>query len=155
MAWTVSALFSEQFVTVVPPQMTREHMQFGSTADAMYQSLNLMSMHRPDLVAVFGADHIYRMDVRQMVLCFDAFNSQWPIFSSHYQGPTARVIRGELDKVLLGAATIRNSLLLPRGVPRRRRLFRIGKAPACRRRHTAAKDATRTVPIRPTWTPPC
>lgn len=257
-AWTVSALFSEQFVTVVPPQMTQECMQFGGTADAVYQSLNLMNMHRPDLVAVFGADHIYRMDVRQMVRfhseneaditvaalpvpldqassfgiietdvagkiqgfqekpalakpmpndpqrayasmgnylfsadllrsaleeahqrgetdfghhvlprlsqthrvfaydfssnvvpgtkpyeeagywrdvgtldtyfeahmdvlgiepCFDAFNPQWPIYSSHYQGPTARVIGGALDNVLLGAATIvsdatiRNSLL--------------------------------------------
>jgi glucose-1-phosphate adenylyltransferase len=257
-AWTVSTLFSEQFVTVVPPQMTQAHMQFGGTADAVYQSLNLMNMHRPDLVAVFGADHIYRMDVRQMVRfhcesdadvsvaaipvpldqaanfgiieadasgrvlgfhekpvfakpmpddpqCayasmgnylfnadllrqaleeahqrgetdfghhvlprlsrshrvfaynfahnevpgtkpyeelgywrdvgtldtyyeahqdvlgikprFDAFNPQWPIYSSHYQGPTARVIRGNLDNVLLGAAAIvsdaniRNSIL--------------------------------------------
>lgn len=66
-AWTVSALFSEQFVTVVPPQMTKENIVFGGTADAVYQSLNLMDMHRPDLVAVFGADHIYRMDVRQMM----------------------------------------------------------------------------------------
>ena len=66
-AWTVSTLFSEQFVTVVPPQMTRDRTLFGGTADAVYQSLNLLDMHRPDLVAVFGADHIYRMDVRQMV----------------------------------------------------------------------------------------
>ena len=257
-AWTVSPLFSEQFVTVVPPQMTKEHTLFGGTADAVYQSLNLMEMHRPDLVAVFGADHIYRMDVRQMVRFhrenaadatlaalpvpldqassfgiveadasgriiafqekprqakpmpndpqrayasmgnylfsadllrevlegahkrgetdfgqhvlprlleshrvfaydfatnvvpgtkpyeeqgywrdvgtldtyfeahldvlgieprFDAFNPQWPVFSSHYQGTTARVHRGELDNVLLGAATIvsdaniRNSIL--------------------------------------------
>jgi glucose-1-phosphate adenylyltransferase len=33
----------------------------------VYQSINLLRIHRPDLVAVFGADHIYRMDVRQMV----------------------------------------------------------------------------------------
>ncbi len=257
-AWTVSALFSDQFVTVVPPQMAKEGALFGGTADAVYQSLNLMNMHRPDLVAVFGADHIYRMDVRQMIRfhCenqadatvaalpvplaqasnfgiidtdaagrisgfqekpkqakpmpgdpehafasmgnylfsadllrsaleeahergetdfghhvlprlskthrvfaynfatnvvpgtkpyeepsywrdvgtldayfeahvdvlgmeprFDAFNPQWPIYSSHYQGPTARVIRGALDNVLMGAATIvsdatiRNSIL--------------------------------------------
>jgi len=257
-AWTVSALFSEQFVTVVPPQMTKMHEAFGGTADAVYQSLSLMDMHRPDLVAVFGADHIYRMDVRQMVNFhlekqadvtvaalpvpldqasnfgiidtdgtgrisgfeekpmqarpmpgdpqhaygsmgnylfnadllrtaleeahqrgetdfghqvlphlsrthrvfaynfatnvvpgtkpyeekaywrdvgtldtyyaahrdvlgsephFDAFNPQWPVYSSHYQGPTARVIRSELDNVLMGAATlitgakIRNSIL--------------------------------------------
>ena len=246
-AWAVSALFSDQFVTVVPPQMSKEHPMFGGTSDAVYQSLNLMNMHRPDLVVVFGADHIYRMDVRQMVRfhCenhadatvaaipvpldqasnfgiietdasgkiigfqekpkqakpmpgdsqrafasmgnylfgadllrssleeahqrgetdfghhvlprlsqthrvfaydfstnevpgtkpyeergywrdvgtldtyfeahqdvlgmeprFDAFNPQWPIYSSHYQGPTARVLRGELDNVLMGAATI-------------------------------------------------
>ena len=257
-AWTISALFSDQFVTVVPPQMTKENALFGGTADAVYQSLNLMDRHRPDLVAVFGADHIYRMDVRQMVRfhcesqadatvaalpvpldqasgfgvietgadgCirgfqekpanprpmpsdprrayasmgnylfnadflravledahqrgetdfgqhvlprltdtnrifaydfatnevpgakpyeergywrdvgtldayfeahqdvlgleprFDAFNPQWPIYSSHYQGPTARVVQGNLDNVLLGAATIvhgaqvRNSIL--------------------------------------------
>src|SRR4030042_5764231 len=57
------------------------------------------------------------MDLLGREPCFDAFNPQWPIYSSHYQGPTARVIRGELDNVLLGAATIvsgatiRNSLL--------------------------------------------
>jgi len=257
-AWSVSALFSNQFVTVVPPQMSQDRTSFGGTADAVYQSLSLMDMHRPDLVAVFGADHIYRMDVQQMVrfhcerdadvsvaalpvlleqaaefgiietdakqrICgfqekpaqakpmpsdptrayasmgnylfkasvlhealeeahqrgetdfghhvlprllqthrafaydfmtnevpgtkpyeekgywrdvgtldayfeahldalgleprFDAFNPQWPIFSSHYQGPTARVMSGNLENVMMGAATtidganIRNSIL--------------------------------------------
>lgn len=257
-AWSVSALSSDQFVTVVPPQMSPDHTSFGGTADAVYQSLSLMDMHRPDLVAVFGADHIYRMDVQQMVrfhcekdadvsvaalpvpigqasefgiietdlmqrICgfqekpkqakpmpndptrayasmgnylfkasvlrttleeahqrgetdfghhvlprlakthrvfaydfttnevpgtkpyeekgywrdvgtldayfeahldvlgleprFDAFNPQWPIFSSHYQGPTARVVSGNLNNVMMGAATIidganiRNSIL--------------------------------------------
>ena len=259
-AWTVSTLFSDQFVTVVPPQMTKEHTLFGGTADAVYQSLNLMEMHKPDLVAVFGADHIYRMDVRQMVRqhCehdadvsvaalpvpldqvssfgiietdsagritafhekprqakpmpgnpdrafasmgnylfkasvlrealeeanragetdfghhvlprllkthrmfaydfatndvpgtksyeekgywrdvgtldayfdahldvlgleprFDAFNPQWPIYSSHYQGPTARVVRGQLDNVLLGAATIVSEAKVKNSILRR------------------------------------
>ena len=259
-AWTISALFSDQFVTVVPPQMTKENMLFGGTADAVYQSLNLMDMHRPDLVAVFGADHIYRMDVRQMVRFhneveadvtvaalpvpladassfgvieadargkilafhekpkspkpmpgnpqyafasmgnylfnaellrealksahargetdfghhvlpnllktnsvyaydfatnevpgtkpyeergywrdvgnldayfeaqqdvlglephFDAFNPQWPIYSSHYQGPTARVVQGHLDNVLLGAATIVSGARVSNSILRR------------------------------------
>jgi glucose-1-phosphate adenylyltransferase len=259
-AWAVSTLFSDQFVTLVPPQMTKEHTLFGGTADAVYQSLNLMDMHRPDLVAVFGADHIYRMDVRQMVRfhCehdadvsvaalpvpldqassfgiietdvsgrisgfqekpkqakpmpndsqrayasmgnylfnasvlrealeeahkagetdfghhvlprlskthsvyaydfatnvvpgtksyeekgywrdvgtldayfdahrdvlglephFDAFNPQWPIYSSHYQGPTARVVQGELDNVLLGAATIVSGARIKNSILRR------------------------------------
>ncbi|MGE5321208.1 MAG: glucose-1-phosphate adenylyltransferase, partial [Hyphomicrobiaceae bacterium] len=260
-AWTIHALFSEQFVTVVPPpQMTQEHGLFGGTSDAVYQCLNLMNMHRPDMVVVFGADHIYRMDVRQMVYfhCeneadvtvaalpvpleqasnfgiieadsadritgfqekpkhakpmrsdpqqayasmgnylfsadllrtaleeahqrgetdfghevlphlagthrvfaydfstnvvpgakayeeqgywrdvgtldayfdahhdvlgmeprFDAFNTQWPIFSSNYQGPTARVIDGELDNVLMGAATIVNGAKIRDSILRR------------------------------------
>lgn len=259
-AWTVSTLFSEQFVTVVPPQMSRECSLFGGTADAVYQSLSLMEMHRPDLVAVFGADHIYRMDVQQMVRfhCendadatisalpvalgqasnfgileadasgrvsgfeekpwhpkpmpddpqhayasmgnylfnadmlratledahkrgetdfghhvlprlleshrvlaynfasnaapgarpyeeqaywrdvgtldayfeahrdmlgleprFDGFNPQWPIFSSHYQGTTALVIRSEVDNTLLGAATIVNNATIRNSILRR------------------------------------
>src|SRR5213083_3053747 len=40
--------------------------QFKGTADAVYQYLELLQSHQPDLVAVFAADHIYRMDVRQM-----------------------------------------------------------------------------------------
>ena len=37
---------------------------------------------------------------------FDAFNPQWPIFSSNYQGPVARIINGQIDNSLLGAATV-------------------------------------------------
>jgi glucose-1-phosphate adenylyltransferase len=66
-AWTISPLLRDQFVTVVPPQMQDGNIWFHGTADAVYQSINLLRIHRPDLVAVFGADHIYRMDVRQMV----------------------------------------------------------------------------------------
>lgn len=65
--WTVSPLFPDQFVTVVPPQMREDKVWFRGTADAVYQSINLLRIHRPDLVVVFGADHVYRMDVRQML----------------------------------------------------------------------------------------
>jgi glucose-1-phosphate adenylyltransferase len=40
---------------------------------------------------------------------FDAFNPQWPIYSSNYQGPVARVIGGEINDTLLGAATVINA----------------------------------------------
>ena len=66
-AWTISQLLPNQFVTVVPPQRLDDNVYFRGTADAVYQSINLLRIHQPDLVAVFGADHIYRMDVRQMV----------------------------------------------------------------------------------------
>ncbi len=66
-AWTISPLLKDQFVTVVPPQMLLGESWFQGTADAVNQNLNLIEEHGPDLVAVFGADHIYRMDISQMV----------------------------------------------------------------------------------------
>lgn len=65
--WAISRLMPEEFVSVVPPQMHSGTESFRGTADAVYQSLSLIETFRPDLVAVFGADHVYRMDVRQMV----------------------------------------------------------------------------------------
>ncbi|MEA3304150.1 MAG: glucose-1-phosphate adenylyltransferase [Pseudomonadota bacterium] len=66
-AWRLSPLVPSQFITVVPPQMMEGEQWFQGTADAVHQNLNLIENHTPDLVAVFGADHIYRMDIRQMV----------------------------------------------------------------------------------------
>lgn len=65
-SWGMAPIFPEQFVTVVPPQMREGPEWFQGTADAVYQNLSLIRQHAPDLVAVFGADHIYRMDVQQM-----------------------------------------------------------------------------------------
>lgn len=65
-AWSISPLLQDQFVTVVPPQMKEGTSWFMGTADAVYQNLNLLKEQRPDIVAVFGADHVYRMDIRQM-----------------------------------------------------------------------------------------
>lgn len=66
-AWTISPLFQNQYVTVVPPQMRVGEHWFEGTADAIHQNINLIEEHRPDLVVIFGADHVYRMDIRQMV----------------------------------------------------------------------------------------
>ncbi|MDT8403001.1 glucose-1-phosphate adenylyltransferase [Sulfuriflexus sp.] len=259
-SWTLSPLLPDQFVTVVPPQMHNGKGWFAGTADAVYQNLNLLKEHRPDIVAVFGADHIYRMDIKQMMWfhlhrhadvsvaaipvpleqasdfgviettdesqitafrekpkhpkpmprdparayasmgnylfnadvlidvlekthargetdfghhvlprllsthrlfaydfsCnevpgvksfeeasywrdigtldayftahqdvlgmeprFDAFNPQWPIFSSNYQGPVARVIGGKIDNSLLGAATVVNNATIRNSIIRR------------------------------------
>jgi glucose-1-phosphate adenylyltransferase len=66
-AWGLSPIIFGHFITVVPPQMREGPEWFQGTSDAVYQNLNLVHKHRPDLVAVFGADHIYRMDMRQMI----------------------------------------------------------------------------------------
>ena len=66
-AWGHTLSYSGQFITVVPPQMREGPEWFQGTSDAVFQNINLIKSHAPDLVAVFGADHIYRMDVRQMI----------------------------------------------------------------------------------------
>ncbi len=49
---------------------------FKGTADAVHQCLDVLQAHSPDLVAVFAADHVYRMDVRQMVAFHRAKNAE-------------------------------------------------------------------------------
>jgi len=64
--WRFSTLLGN-YVTPVPAQMRRGPHWFAGSADAIYQNLNLIGDEDPDVVCVFGADHIYRMDPRQMV----------------------------------------------------------------------------------------
>ena len=51
----------------VPAQQRLGPQWYTGSADAIYQSLNLIHDEKPDLVIVFGADHVYRMDPRQMI----------------------------------------------------------------------------------------
>lgn len=67
MHWNLSSVVKDHFVTVVPPQMRMGPEWFQGTADAVFQNVNLIQQHNPGLVIIFGADHIYRMDIRQMV----------------------------------------------------------------------------------------
>ncbi|WP_204035404.1 glucose-1-phosphate adenylyltransferase [Micromonospora qiuiae] len=64
--WRMSTLLGN-YVTPVPAQQRRGPWWFAGSADAIYQSFNLIYDEQPDYVIVFGADHIYRMDPRQMV----------------------------------------------------------------------------------------
>lgn len=66
-AWGQTLSFHGQFINVVPPQMREGPEWFQGTSDAVFQNINLIELHAPDMVAVFGADHVYRMDVRQMI----------------------------------------------------------------------------------------
>jgi len=66
-SWTLARFIPDHFVTVVPPQMQTGPEWFQGTADAVGQNLHLIETFQPDFVAVFGADHVYRMDVRQML----------------------------------------------------------------------------------------
>lgn len=65
--WVLSSVIKDHFVAVVPPQMRMGPEWFQGTADAIFQNINLIRQHNPKLVIIFGADHIYRMDIRQMM----------------------------------------------------------------------------------------
>jgi glucose-1-phosphate adenylyltransferase len=64
--WRMSSLLGD-YVTPVPAQQRLGPKWFAGSADAIYQSLNLVYDENPAYVVVFGADHVYRMDARQMI----------------------------------------------------------------------------------------
>jgi glucose-1-phosphate adenylyltransferase len=64
--WRMSTLLGN-YVTTVPAQQRVDKNWYLGSADAIYQSLNLMHDERPEIVVVVGADHVYRMDFSAMV----------------------------------------------------------------------------------------
>ncbi|MFE6287283.1 glucose-1-phosphate adenylyltransferase [Streptomyces sp. NPDC057877] len=64
--WRMSSLLGN-YVTPVPAQQRLGPRWYLGSADAILQSLNLVYDERPEYVVVFGADHVYRMDPRQML----------------------------------------------------------------------------------------
>ncbi len=64
--WRMSTLLGN-YVTPVPAQQRLGPQWYQGSADAIYQSMNLINDHKPDIIVVFGADHVYRMDASQMV----------------------------------------------------------------------------------------
>jgi glucose-1-phosphate adenylyltransferase len=64
--WRLSQLLGN-YITPVPAQQRLGPRWYTGSADAIYQSLNLIYDARPDIVLVFGADHVYRMDPAQMI----------------------------------------------------------------------------------------
>jgi glucose-1-phosphate adenylyltransferase len=66
--WQFGNLLPSQFIIPVPAQMrTSDETWYQGTADAIYQNIDLIKQAEPDLVLVFSADHIYRMNVRDMI----------------------------------------------------------------------------------------
>lgn len=66
--WEVSGLLRHHFIIPVPAQMrTPGEDWYRGTADAIYQNVNLIEQADPHVVAIFGADHIYRMNIREMI----------------------------------------------------------------------------------------
>ncbi len=66
--WEASSLLKQHFIIPVPAQMRSPGEDwFRGTADAIYQNINLIEQADPHFVVIFGADHIYRMNIREML----------------------------------------------------------------------------------------
>src|SRR5664280_419837 len=66
--WQFGSLLKTQFVIPVPAQMRSEdETWYQGTADAIYQNINLVEQSDPHVVAIFGGDHIYRMNIASMI----------------------------------------------------------------------------------------
>lgn len=64
--WRLSSML-DHYVEPVPAQQRLGKQWFQGSADALYQSLNVVADESPDYICVFGGDHIYKMDIRQML----------------------------------------------------------------------------------------
>lgn len=66
--WQIGGILKNQFIIPVPAQMRSAGEQwYQGTADAIYQNINLIEQADPAVVAIFGADHIYRMNIAHMI----------------------------------------------------------------------------------------
>lgn len=65
--WQIGGILKNQFIIPVPAQMRSGKRWYEGTADAIYQNINLIEQAEPDVVAIFGADHIYRMNITHMI----------------------------------------------------------------------------------------
>lgn len=66
--WQFGGLLKSHFIINVPAQMRSENETwYQGTADAIFQNINLIEQSDPHVVAIFGGDHIYRMNIASMV----------------------------------------------------------------------------------------
>ena len=74
--WQSGGILKNQFIIPVPAQMRSPgETWYQGTADAIYQNINLIEQAEPHVVAIFGADHIYRMNLAHMIEIHENLNA--------------------------------------------------------------------------------
>ncbi len=98
--WQFSGLLKSHFITNVPAQMRSEKESwYQGTADAIFQNINLVEQSDPQYVAIFGADHIYRMNVASMIDFHQARKAEVTVAAI----PVPRVQAREFGVIEVGA----------------------------------------------------
>lgn len=104
--WQFGGLLKDQFIVPVPAQMrSPDETWYAGTADAIFQNLNLIDDLAEHLVAIFGADHIYRMNVRDMVDFHERMHADVSIAAipvSAHLAAEFGVLEAEADGAILG-----------------------------------------------------
>ncbi len=89
--WQFSGLLKSHFITNVPAQMRSEKESwYQGTADAIFQNINLIEQSDPHFVAIFGADHIYRMNIASMIDFHQSKNAEVSVAAIPVPKPQAR-----------------------------------------------------------------
>jgi len=57
----------DQFIEAIPAQQRTGKTWYRGSADAVWQCKHVLNDENPELICIFGGDHIYKMDVRQML----------------------------------------------------------------------------------------
>ena len=104
--WQFGGLLKSNFITHVPAQMRSEKESwYQGTADAIFQNINLVEQSDPHLVAIFGGDHIYRMNVASMIDFHVAKNAEVTVAAipvSRQQAVEFGVIEANEDGRIMG-----------------------------------------------------
>ncbi len=97
--WQFGSLLPYQFIVPVPAQMrSPDEAWYQGTADAIFQNIDLILRAEPDLVLVFGADHVYRMNIRQMI----EFHNEKGADATVAAVPMAKELASEFGVIELG-----------------------------------------------------
>jgi glucose-1-phosphate adenylyltransferase len=97
--WQFGSLLPHQFIVPVPAQMrSPDETWYQGTADAIFQNIDLINRAEPDLVLVFSADHVYRMNIREMI----EFHNEKGADATVAAVPTAKEMSSEFGVMELG-----------------------------------------------------
>jgi len=122
-SWRKGGIFPRHFITVVPPQMRREETKvwYRGTADSIYQNINLIYDFKPRFVAIFGGDHVYRMDIKGMIDFHIRKKSKLTIASMPIEGSQANQFGvAEIDgdsRINIRGFNQRNVAVMLDGIP--------------------------------------
>ena len=77
----------------VPAQMRKGEKWYEGTSDAIFQNIHLIELSSPDLVAVFSADHVYRMDITQMTAYHEEKAAKGTVAALPHSGRAGGTVR--------------------------------------------------------------